>query len=343
MKIVKVKLILHLLFLISYSVKAQKIESKIIDYETKEPILGATIYFDGTTNGTITNEEGDFKIQQTTRDNNKLIVNCLGYQKKIIDLSGISKVDRIIYLKSKIEILDAVIITKDKWSRKKKLAYFKKEFLGISLTSNQCEIENEEDIKIQFNAQTQQLTAYSNKTIIIKNKHLGYVIHYDLSDFTIQLEKDLYFNSHYTKEVYYLGTSFFIAKKEKKKYRIAREKAYNGSKLHFMRSIKNNAIEENDFLIFYDRYRVHAKDYIKITTENGKTKVIIKEDKITILYKNHRQSFLVSNTDEKSFYINNFGNYFPSENISFGGDLGYKRMSTTLPLDYKQESENSSQ
>ena len=337
------KLFLYLVVLFSYCAEAQLIESKILDIETKEPILGATVYFNGTTKGTITNKEGVFKIQKTTDINSNLIINCLGYYKETVDLTVISDNSYIIYLKPKVETLDALVITKDEWSRKKKLQYFKSEFLGKNTAAIQCKIANEEDIKIQFNAHTQELTAYSEKTIIIKNKYLGYVIHYDLSDFIIKLDKDLLFNSHYVKEVSYLGTSFFVKSKEKKKHLKARNNLYRGSILHFMRSIKDNQIEENDFLIYFDKFRVHAKDYIQIFTEKGKTKVLLKEAKITILFKEHKQSFLVSNTKDKSFYINDFGNYSPSENISFGGYLGQKRVSTMLPLDYKYTSTNSLQ
>jgi len=75
----------------------------------------------------------------------------------------------------------------------------------------------------------------------------------------------------------------------------------------------------------------------------NRIKISIKEDKISILYKRLKQSFLVINTKDKSFYIDSFGNYFPPENISFGGYLGQKRISTMLPLDYELVSINSLQ
>lgn len=339
----KTKLLCYLFFLICYCAEAQLIQSKLLDFETKEPILGATVYFDGTTNGTITNGTGVFKIRKKTGINSNLIISCLGYQKMIIDLDTITNDDHIIFLKPQIEALDDLVITKDNWSREKKLKYFKREFLGQMTPTDQCFIENEEDIKIRYNAETQELTAHSKQTIIIKNKTLGYTIKYDLSDFTIQLEENLFYKTHFVKEVYYLGTSFFISNKERKKHRKARNNVYNGSILHFMRSIKGNKIEENGFLIFYDKFQVKAQEYIQYSVEIDKIRVFLKEERISILYKRDKQSFLVTNTENHSFYINDFGNHFPSENISFGGYLGEKRIATMLPLDYKYSSTNTLQ
>jgi len=343
MKLTRIKFLLFLLLLISNCVEAQLIQATVLDFETKEPILGATVYFDGTTKGTITNEEGIFRIQKSLEIKSNLIVRYLGYNNEVIDLALIYDNSYIVYLKPKAEALNEVLITKDNWSRKKKLHYFKREFLGKDLPANQCKIENVDDIKIRFNSVTQELTAYSEKPIIIKNKYLGYVIHYDLSDFTAKLAEGMFNGTYYAKEVYYLGTSFFIGDKEKRRHLKARKHVYNGSKLHFMRSIKDNQIEENGFLIFYDKLQVQSKEFIKRLVELNRIKISIKEDKISILYKRLKQSFLVINTKDKSFYIDSFGNYFPPENISFGGYLGQKRISTMLPLDYELVSINSLQ
>jgi len=343
MQFTKIKFLLVLFLLISYCVDAQLIQSTVLDFETKEPILGATVYFDGTTKGTITNEEGVFKIHKTPEITSNLIIRYLGYNKEVIDLTLIYDSGHIIYLKPKAETLEEVVITKDDWSREKKLHYFKREFLGVDLPANQCKIENAEDIKIRFNSVAQELTAYSEKPIIIRNKYLGYIIQYDLSDFTAKLAESLFNSTYYTKEVYYLGTSFFVGEKEKKRHHTARNHVYHGSRLHFMRSIKDNKIEENGFLIFHDKFQVQPKEFVKIFLEQGRTKISLKEAKISILYKREKQSFLITNREDRSFYIDDYGHHFPSENISFGGYLGQKRMSTMLPLNYKLVSENSLQ
>jgi len=49
----------------------------------QEPILGANIYWSGTTIGTVTNESGKFRIPFST-ENKTLVISYVGYQQKII-------------------------------------------------------------------------------------------------------------------------------------------------------------------------------------------------------------------------------------------------------------------
>ena len=63
------------------SKKKISVKGKIIDFNG-EPIIGATVKEQGTTNGTITDFDGNFKI--TVKEGSSLFVSYVGYQNKSV-------------------------------------------------------------------------------------------------------------------------------------------------------------------------------------------------------------------------------------------------------------------
>jgi len=62
-----------------YSRTVGSIYGKVIDYETKEPVIGATIRIEGTSLGQYTNKEGNFKFPAIPVGNFTLLVSYVGY------------------------------------------------------------------------------------------------------------------------------------------------------------------------------------------------------------------------------------------------------------------------
>jgi hypothetical protein len=78
---------LFLLFSIfSCFVHSQNISGTVIDDRTKEPLFGATVYIDGTTIGTITDFNGDFKLELKKTLNSLLVISYLGYETKVYQI-----------------------------------------------------------------------------------------------------------------------------------------------------------------------------------------------------------------------------------------------------------------
>jgi Ca-activated chloride channel family protein len=98
-----------LLTLLTFSLSAQHlIQGYVRDAETREPIEGATVVEDGTSNGTFTDLNGYFQLQLGS-PNSTLIVSCMGYVQERVYLKGQSKLD--IRLRPENLILDEVVIT----------------------------------------------------------------------------------------------------------------------------------------------------------------------------------------------------------------------------------------
>jgi len=75
-------LILLVLLIGAHQTDAQKIKGKVIEENNKSlPLVGVNVYWDGTTDGTITDANGAFEIART-KASSKLIFSYVGYQNK---------------------------------------------------------------------------------------------------------------------------------------------------------------------------------------------------------------------------------------------------------------------
>ncbi len=322
---------------IANTTHSQSIQGVINDAKTEEPIEGASVYFDNTTIGVISNSNGEFAIPYDSSINTPLVVSFLGYKKQIIsDLSTEVIVD--IKLVEDLNSLNEVVLSsKDSWSRARKLEHFKLQFFGFSSNSRSCKIKNEDDIILRYLEDEKLLVASAKKPLIIINKDLGYKIEYDLQECEIQYvtaTEGLRITTVST--VFYEGTSFYKSEKENKKIIKKRQKAFEGSALHFMRSLLLDKLEDNKFVLLYEGKVVPPENFISKYVTDDPTVYQVKIFKpLTIVYDNNvaRQSTITLNKDY--FYLDLNGNHSPIDALTFSGELGLQRFGDALPLDFK--------
>ncbi len=341
----KTKVFVFFLFLLSQFIQSQTYKGKVIDANTKEALETVSVYFDGTTIGTITNNEGFFSIELPDNKNTKslLVISFVGYQTLTISSDSL-KLNTTYNLIEKETSLGEVILFDD-WSRQKKLNIFRRQFLGSDKASLKCEIKNEDAIRLVYSKSNNQLYASTNEPIIIINKALGYKVYYDLVDFEVSFTDCLdCFKG--IKTVFYSGTSRFEElnlKKVKPKYIKEREKSYFGSLLHFMRSLSTNATEIDGFKFFIKTpakeselyFNTNVAAVFEITKILGLVKVkLFQENKVIVRYNTIEQSALLIEDEDKFFLIDDFGIHSPVDKIIFGGRFGNSRISTMLPNNY---------
>lgn len=85
--------------------KIKKIEGTVKD-ANGEPVIGATVMVKGTTNGTITDFDGNFSLEANEGDN--LEVSYIGYQSQL--LKAVSGKNLAVTLKEETELLDEVVV-----------------------------------------------------------------------------------------------------------------------------------------------------------------------------------------------------------------------------------------
>lgn len=332
MKTQGVVFIIYFISFLSYA--QQKVEGYVLEKETNTPLEGATVYYEGTTIGIITNPSGYFSI--TSKENNKaaLIVSYLGYDDVYIASPGTKPLK--IILSPSAEALGQVFIDANPlFKRKEMLAAFKEQFLGTSKGSRNCIIKNEDVLSFYFDKKKNQLIASADGPITIENRYLGYTIKYTLYDFELDYRRKSLHPSA-LKKSFYAGTSFYtdIATNEKK-YRKRREKTFKGSTLHFMRYIANEQWKEaNDYVFFRKQFKVKPESAL-LVSDTLNLKQITLNHPINILYKKKQQSKIENKYT--SFFIDGYGNFYPPDGLLFTGELGKRRMGDALPLNYNLE------
>ena len=174
-----------LLFLITLSSFSQ-INIKGTIYYEKGVLENVAVYLNNTMLGTTTDGNGDFSIP-VKEGRYELIVSYLGRKKINYALNTSTYTKPLTFvLEENVDVLDKIVIKKivydEKWQNN--LAVFKREFIGKTDLAKSCEILNPEVLGFDFNINNNKLIAYAKKPLQIKHKSLGYLITYELEDFS---------------------------------------------------------------------------------------------------------------------------------------------------------------
>lgn len=83
-----------LLLTISLTTFAQKVLKGKVTDEKSEPLVGASIVLEGTAKGTVTDENGIFKLEFADVDKNgKLVISFIGFEKQVVAINGRSEIN----------------------------------------------------------------------------------------------------------------------------------------------------------------------------------------------------------------------------------------------------------
>ena len=108
-KCMKTKLLFMLLLFLCVSTawgQSKSISGKVTSTTDNEPVIGASVVVKGTTNGTITDFDGNFTLSADA--NSTLVISFVGYVTQEIALSGNTSVN--VLLKEDTQMLDDVVV-----------------------------------------------------------------------------------------------------------------------------------------------------------------------------------------------------------------------------------------
>jgi len=229
--------LLFLVLLPFYLTLAQIIKGRVTN-DAEQKIANVTIYIDGTKIGTNSKEDGSFSLNIPSGNSGNIVFQKEGYETYSTPVSAVlNKTLKVVLLKSN-DIEEVRIIPYTEEAYKNFIRYFLDNFIGFDREN--VRIKNQRTLKFAFDKKNQTLKVKAPKTLIIENKLLGYEIEYNLINFAAD------FNS---KMVNYVGTSFFRETKNSDKIKLNRMNAYDGSMLHFFRSVYQNTISEDQFIV----------------------------------------------------------------------------------------------
>jgi len=234
-----------LLFIAARAASQNNIKGKVVHETSGEVIANASIFVNGSTKGTISKPDGSFELNGVPAGNHELVVSCVGYATLVLPYTASDlPLNLVVQMKPKVAELATVVVepdAKDGWQRWGK--FFTESFIGTTYFSEDCKLKNPEVLRFKFSRKTNILRVVATEPLIIENKALGYTIKYQLEEFSFD---------HNSRMLIYLGYALFedIPTNRdglKRRWEANREKAWNGSIQHFMRSLYLNTLAEDGF------------------------------------------------------------------------------------------------
>ncbi len=231
-----------------FSCFAQIISGKI-QTENGNVISNVNVYLDGTKISAVSAYDGSFQLDVQGQKSGNLIFQKDNYETSIFPLNqAIGKSVKVIINPVK-EIEEVVIIPFTDEAYRNYINYFLDQFIGLDREN--VIIKNQKSLKFSYDKKNRFLKVKAPQTLIIENKNLGYVIQYNLINFQADFKQ---------RNTSYLGTSFFKETSNKQIYLLNRMNAYEGSLMHFFRSLYKNELEKDGFIVNHAK-RIKNPDY----------------------------------------------------------------------------------
>ncbi len=315
------------------------IEGKVTT-NSNEILEGASVYLNNTTIGTSTNNKGEFRLK-VAKGNYDLVVSFIGYSTSKLTINTNLKQGFLHFkLAPDAHVLNEVVLKKtnynDDW--KYNLSRFKRLFLGRTKLAKSCIILNPKSLHFEYNSKTRELTAEAKEPLKIKHKGLGYIITYDLVQFSVKNQR-----------LFYSGYARYSNLKErvKKKWHRNRLEAYNGSKVHFLKSLLQKNLTQNGFVIHQFKRVRNPERPSDEEIKKARMLISLHRETITISRNNTNpltpldSAFVIVGKSSKPKYKDFlYKQHVPyNEMTSFNKDTPYLNFKNYLSIIYKNEKE----
>ena len=223
------------------------VSGRVIDSASRDPLAFASVFCQNTTQGTATNKEGSF-FMSLKEGGYDLVITYTGYKSQLIRISPEMKTTELEIVMTKEEkSIEEVVIrssneVKDGWKKYGK--FFIENFIGTTPFSSQCVLTNPQVLKFYYFRKSEKLKVMADSPLVISNNALGYDLRYNLDSFLFMYKTDL---------CSYRGLGFYEEKTgtpdSVKIWKKNRQRAYMGSRLHFMHSYYDSSLTEAGFII----------------------------------------------------------------------------------------------
>jgi hypothetical protein len=340
------------------------ISGRVIDGTTKLPLQGASVFAQNTTIGTATDQQGNFNLR-LLNGGYDLIITFTGYQTANRRITTADALDKniVIEIAPKEKALEDVVIKSSnevKDGLEKYGSFFEENFIGKTANSSQCIIKNKEVLHFYYYKKKNRLKVLATGPLEIENTALGYAIKYTLDSFTHEYASQLNTYSGYPlfKDLQPLDEA------QKTTWYKNRLKAYQGSMLHFMRSVHDKKIKEEGFEIqlvakanevetaipvqdFYGALNYAKNDSSQVV------EILPNQPNLAVLYNKQApdplyisstgdvprkfQLSIVTFAPDQSLGIEQNGYFFDQNDIVINGYWTWQKVADVLPYDFRPQ------
>jgi hypothetical protein len=237
---------LALFLFLSLFAPAQALITGTVTDDAGQPLEGASVFAQNTTLGTLTKADGSYKLG-LGKGGFELVVSFTGYVTQRFNIDAVA--DRTIdvkLLKEDKSLSEVVIMSSnevaDGWE--KYGSFFVTQFLGATPNAKLTSLQNPEALKFFYYKRTDKLKVFAAEPLRILDSALGYTLQYSLDSFVYYYKSSI---SSYQGNCLYLPMEGDAAQQET--WAKAREKAYYGSRLHFLRSYYDSTLKQDGFTV----------------------------------------------------------------------------------------------
>ena len=353
-------LLLALTQLFAQTTEQFTLTGKVLDAQTLAPLQAASVFAQNTTFGTTTNPQGEFTLKLPAGGYD-LVISYTGYEvesKRISTSDG--KEPLVITVKAKDQALTEVAIVasnevKDGLARYG--SFFLDQFLGRTSNRSGCTLQNPEALKFFYSKRKNRLKVTAAAPLQIRNESLGYQITYTLDSFTYEYGTQL---------ATYSGYPLFEALRPANEMQAAqwenkRQEAYQGSILHFMRSVYQKQLKEQGYELQFVAQTPQGETAIplknlygglnyRFADSSAVVEITPNQNLVAILF--HREkpdpNYLTENEEPETKYQLSFlqfpdnqaiavernGYYFDQNDLVITGYWSWEKVADLLPYDY---------
>jgi CarboxypepD_reg-like domain len=369
LRISEMKNLWLLMLLFPLNVFSQNITGKIIDDQTQNGVDFATVYVNGTTIGTLSNKEGLFSLQlRGIVLPCQIVISHVSYVSRSVRIYENSDTNITIRIIARVVEIPEVSVV-EKGLRRENIWHFRRVFFGNDIWGKNAILENDsvlnfkteyfegDSADIGLKGKLKSFTVKSSAPLKINLPLLGYDLQLDLISFTEKFDSAQNGYLLSTLGTYYYKQMAASSKSRENKYRRNRLRAYYYSPQHFTRSLFDNKLHENGYLIYRIVYSPENLRYEQNEFDPGACMVInsvtatikgLKDNCFRIRYYCDERGFPI-NPDKKEY--SEFKNSLicflhdmcvirkdgtrPGESIVFGPGIGDKRIGAMLPDNYE--------
>ncbi|GGE94365.1 carboxypeptidase-like regulatory domain-containing protein [Hymenobacter cavernae] len=218
---------------------------QVRDSLTHEPLAYASVFLANTTRGVSTDANGRFVLTDVPTGHYDFIISYLGYKlyRQTITVANSPLVINAFLAKATNQLGEVVVHPNP--NRAADYRHFEQLFLGATSFSRQCRIRNPEAIFVDNDPDKKLLTASSPTFVEIDNQALGYCIRYYGLRFQLDLQGQVF--SFYGYPIFeQLATT---SASKRRRWEANRRKAYLGSLPHFLKSVYDNRLTEEGYVV----------------------------------------------------------------------------------------------
>ena len=228
------------------AVQAQASLSGVVqDSVTRQPLAFASVFLANTSRGTTTDAGGRFDFPNLAVGHYGVGVSYVGYRLHTEPVNVAGPLVLTLLIAPTAQQLAEVVVRPDP-NREADYQRFRELFLGRSTLARQCRIVNPDGVRVDYDPQRNVLSAVAPQALEVENPVLGYHLTFYQLEFKAEFADETMGLTLLTQVVF---RELPGSARQLKRWAANRQKAYQGSYQHFLRSVYANRVAEEGFRV----------------------------------------------------------------------------------------------